>query len=543
MSQIRPKILLRYGRINLPIRVPISDQLVDPLTQTFITTAAVAGASSLTVANITNFARNQVLLVGEPGLQGSEIISTSSTTSPSSPATITLASALIYAHPANTPVYRLYYNQVEISNALTTTGSKTVLQNQPVSIVADMQTTDVNDLVNTTGYYFARFVYSYSFLITITRSGSTATATATQHGLSTGQSVTITGAVETEYNGTFTVTVTGLNTFTYAVPGTPASPATGTITAAVTQYSTYSDAAPYGGYTLLSARSCIDKALMMINKQVQPGGTLTDEYAFSEIDNCQTECLREFKRWSFMQSFDTIIGETETGSWKVVAPDNLEDNVTYKSVYNFRIGKEPDMQWVDKEEWDALITGIAYSTLAVAAVIGDGILTLVSSKDFDDEGTVQVGPNQYTWTANNKTTNVLTLGSLVLANAPINQDVFQFANLGWPSYWTIFGGYIYHWPAIGSVYNHRNYYMDYYIKQTVISSDAQNIVLPDPTVVQYFLAWKFLLRLNNGEDSPAIQSMYNNYILRREKMKQKESINRNFILNPDIVDNYYNQGN
>lgn len=470
MSQVRPKILLRYGRINQPIRVPMSDQLVDPLAQTLISSDAAAGASTLTVANITGFAINQILLIGNPGLQGSEIVKTSASVSPVSPNTISLASALVYAHTANTPVYLLYFDQVEISHAVTTTGIKSVLTT--ANLVANSQNTDYNDTVSTSGYYFARFKNS--------------------------------------------------------------------ITSA---FSTYSDAAPYGGYTLLSARSCIDKALMMINKEVVPGGTLTDEYAFAEIDNCQTECLREFKRWSFMQSFDTIIGETETGTWKVPAPDDLEDNVTYKSVYNFRIGKEPDMQWVDKEEWDALITGIAYSTLAIAAVIGDGTLTLVSSKDFDTSGTIQVGPNQYTWTANNKTTNVLTLGSLVLANAPIGQDVFQFANLGWPSYWTIFGGFIYHWPAIGSVYTQRNYYMDYYIKQTIISSDAQNIILPDPTVVQYFLAWKFLLRLNNGEDNAATQAMYNNYILRREKMKQKESINRNFILNPDIVDNYYNQGN
>lgn len=75
-------------------------------------------------------------------------------------------------------------------------------------------------------------VNGYTASVTsITRSGSTATATAAApHNLITGQSVTIAGAVEGGYNGTFTVTVTGATTFTYAVGGTPASPATGTIT-------------------------------------------------------------------------------------------------------------------------------------------------------------------------------------------------------------------------------------------------------------------------------------------------------------------------
>lgn len=66
----------------------------------------------------------------------------------------------------------------------------------------------------------------------LTRSGSTATATtASNHNLASGMTVTIAGANETEYNGAFVVTVTGLDTFTYTVSGTPASPATGTITA------------------------------------------------------------------------------------------------------------------------------------------------------------------------------------------------------------------------------------------------------------------------------------------------------------------------
>lgn len=65
----------------------------------------------------------------------------------------------------------------------------------------------------------------------ITRSGTTATAaTSTPHMLATAMQTTISGAVETAYNGLFAVTVTGPNTFTYQVAGSPSTPATGTIT-------------------------------------------------------------------------------------------------------------------------------------------------------------------------------------------------------------------------------------------------------------------------------------------------------------------------
>jgi len=66
----------------------------------------------------------------------------------------------------------------------------------------------------------------------LTRVSSTATATtASAHGYTTGDFVTVAGAVESAYNGEFQITVTGASAFTYPVAGSPTTPATGTITA------------------------------------------------------------------------------------------------------------------------------------------------------------------------------------------------------------------------------------------------------------------------------------------------------------------------
>jgi uncharacterized phage protein gp47/JayE len=65
----------------------------------------------------------------------------------------------------------------------------------------------------------------------ITRVGQTVTVTLSSiHGLSPGMEFTISGANESEYNGTFNVeSVSSEYIFTYIVSGTPATPATGTI--------------------------------------------------------------------------------------------------------------------------------------------------------------------------------------------------------------------------------------------------------------------------------------------------------------------------
>ena len=72
-----------------------------------------------------------------------------------------------------------------------------------------------------------------NFSITaLTSAAWVATATAVAHGRSVGSFLFINGAVEEDYNGLVEIlTVPDADTFTYAIPGLPTSPATGTIDA------------------------------------------------------------------------------------------------------------------------------------------------------------------------------------------------------------------------------------------------------------------------------------------------------------------------
>ncbi|MDD5299887.1 MAG: PilC/PilY family type IV pilus protein [Gallionella sp.] len=71
-------------------------------------------------------------------------------------------------------------------------------------------------------------------ITSLTRSGSTATVTtAAAHGVTDGQVVQISGANESEYNGSFVMTVVDATHVTYTLNVAPATPATGTILASV----------------------------------------------------------------------------------------------------------------------------------------------------------------------------------------------------------------------------------------------------------------------------------------------------------------------
>ena len=96
-------------------------------------------------------------------------------------------------------------------------------------------------------------------VLSITRSGNTATVTTiSDHNLGSNVPVTMAGAVETDYNVTDAdITVTGSDTFTYQVSGSPTTPATGTITASFTSALVPVQSTDFGDNTNQSADAAL----------------------------------------------------------------------------------------------------------------------------------------------------------------------------------------------------------------------------------------------------------------------------------------------
>ena len=437
-------------------KVNISNEtLLQSPIQTFLSTDMASASGTLTVKNITGFAINQVLIIGELGNEGTELIKTHASTAPTG-STITLASNTVFPHSSGTPVYVIDYDNVEVSTATTLTGSKTVLATIPVQVGSDYTTYD--DTAGSVGYYFARFK----------------------------------------------------NTIT-------------------TTYSSYSDGIPVGGYGILTARYIINNALGMINKDTSE--LLTDQFCFNEINNCQMEVLREYKRWSFMQVFDYSLGQITTGQWKVSVPTNLDDQFTNKSIYNFRIGTQTNLQWVDKQKWNEIVAGVAHTTLASNINVSDATITLTDASDFDQNGgSIYIGANIYQYTS--ITSNVVTLTAVSTTTDTAGEDAFQGASFGYPQYWTTFGGYLYFYPVLATAFNMQEGNLDYYQKPITITNDSDQIVLPDPNVCVFYLAWKMLLRINNGVDDATTNPMYQSYSARKQTIMRKEMAGNNFRMKP-----------
>ena len=301
-------------------------------------------------------------------------------------------------------------------------------------------------------------------------------------------------------------------------------------------FSAYSDATPVAGYTKLMARSIIDSALGDINKEgANKTDVLSDSYAFQQINNCQSEVLREMKRWSFMQKFNQLITNALVGAIRAPLPSDCDDQNTNTSVWNFRVGTSPNMKWVDKAKYDEMTYNMAQTTASSTAAVGATSVVLADSSDLDDSGSFYHRGNasSVAYTANNRATGTLTVSALTTAIVA-GVEVYQSPSLGTPQYYTIHGGFAWHWPLVGSTYRDRNYVMDYYKSQATITTDIDEIVLPDPTIVQYYLEWKFLKKLNNGEETQASLAAKVNYEQRKSLLKVKDNPNRTFRLKPRL---------
>lgn len=138
---------------NRVVHVDETQLIENALEETFISADVASGSSTITVANIDGFAISQYLWIN-PFSERSEIVIVHASTAPSG-STITLTANTSFAHFTGEKVYRIEFNQVEISTAATISGSKTVLVTQ--ALQAEQRETLYLDTSVSTGYYFARF--------------------------------------------------------------------------------------------------------------------------------------------------------------------------------------------------------------------------------------------------------------------------------------------------------------------------------------------------------------------------------------------------
>lgn len=139
-----------------PIIVDTAD-LFSNVEKSNLKASIAAGATTMTLYSIAEFAVNKILMIGELGEEGTEIIKTHASTAPTGYTVTVVAGGFAKPHPKDTPVYIIPYDQVEVSNASTVSGAKTVLSGTPKTINPEHPEIRIEDTTYSSGFYFTRY--------------------------------------------------------------------------------------------------------------------------------------------------------------------------------------------------------------------------------------------------------------------------------------------------------------------------------------------------------------------------------------------------
>ena len=261
-------------------------------------------------------------------------------------------------------------------------------------------------------------------------------------------------------------------------------------------YSSYSDAIAAAGYDPKNVGFIKKQAFDQMNEL--PGGRFDDQWIYDQIYLGELEVAKRLKRWSWLNVFDNDLGNITTGMRSVSLPSDIEDDETDKSILGLRIGKLDNMTYVDRPEFETLMDGVATTTLAAAISVGNTTVTLTDSRDFDTSGSINISGTSYSYTGNNRTTNVLSGFTAFAAGVDNSTQVWQGISFGEPRRYTVHSGTVYFDVPPSSDYSGRNIWLDYYKSPTRVDSDGDSISVNDPKVIISYLKMKIEERKQNG---------------------------------------------
>ena len=134
--------------------VTIKNPDVSQNIKTFLSTEYTSG-TTLNVDSSTSFVDTQYILVGEPGLENSEI--TSLTATPPTNTTMTVGT-LKFSHPRGTPIYYISWDKYTLDYYVS--GAWTTYVSMPSALTYDAQNTEYRDASATSAYSWRYRYYS-----------------------------------------------------------------------------------------------------------------------------------------------------------------------------------------------------------------------------------------------------------------------------------------------------------------------------------------------------------------------------------------------
>jgi len=219
------------------------------------------------------------------------------------------------------------------------------------------------------------------------------------------------------------------------------------------------------------------------------------------------------KEWSFEVFEDaSILLSLNENRYALSGLASVLDTSINGSIINMRMGSWV-LRPVDIAYFEEYLQGIVRDALSVQATAGATTITLSNSAQFDGSGTITLGVDTLTYTANNTTTNVISgipaagTGAITTTHA-IGTTVWQGVSPGKPAFYAISGGYIYLDVPVMSTYVKYPLKFRAIKKLSRLTSFSSTTSITFPYLFKYYGASRIESRKGNTTNSDRLMALH-----------------------------------
>ncbi len=304
---------------------------------------------------------------------------------------------------------------------------------------------------------------------------------------------------------------------------------------ATTYNGDYSDFIPALGYDTNTVGFIIKQAFDAVGETIQQEGKFSLQWAYDQIFLGEQDVTKELKKWSWLQAFDHDAGNVTLGVNSFTLPTNLADRNTPKNIQGLRIGKDVNLHYISKTEYQFLFQNVANTTVQTTYLAGAASIVLTDSRDMDDAG----GFDAVSYTTNTRATNTVSGVTSNDSGGTAGDPVWQGEPKGRPARYTIFEGVAYFdcVPDLSSNLVGQNIWMDYYKNIVRVNSAGDAITVPDPLCIQYWLE-SMIKKQREGGKLAQDDDSWIGYQTKKKRLVALEISGQKVSLVPDSINDY-----
>lgn len=292
--------------------------------------------------------------------------------------------------------------------------------------------------------------------------------------------------------------------------------------------STASTYVPSTGVAYNKIEPLIKQAMDLANVRLDNKKLTRDMYV-NWANDCQ-DAVRQFtyqdpstgryvqKDWSFEITLDEGIALVEGEDRYLLSTltSAMKYPNTDKSIFAIKIGHEKPMQKMAIKDFDILRQGVAKTYANGTAAIADTSITVDSTANFADTGSLVVKTNKLTYTGKTATTftGIPASGSgSITATIDDNTAVWQNIQSGQPEGWVIFDGYIYFNRPPNADFAGYTITVRYLKELTRITSVSDGTAIPFTNAVTQYLAAMTHYRLGDKDEGAEWMARFTKQVL------------------------------